>query len=129
MSSRTLKKSILNFWQEIIFIISIGIVLFNILQFNRTQNEFDAWDLLLLSITIPLFISLIGQLFWNNKILSTYLSILLIIASLIVVFMGVYYVGTTTSELLQAVTMLIIGIFLLLTAITMKRKQKSSIEI
>tara|TARA_R100001369_G_scaffold13583_1_gene27961 strand:+ start:202 stop:597 length:396 start_codon:yes stop_codon:yes gene_type:complete len=128
MKNRTLKKSLSKYWQEIVFIISIGIILFEITKFNLTQNSIDIWDLTLLSLILPLFVCLIGQLYWNNKTLSTFLSVLLIIGSLIVVFMAIYFVGTTSSELSQPISMLIFGIFLLFTAITMTGKRNNLSE-
>lgn len=124
MTNKRLEKSFLKYWQEIVFIISIITLLFEITRFNLTQNSIDNWDLMLLSLILPLFICLIGQLYWNNKTLSTFLSVFLTIGSLIVVIMAIYFIGTTSLKLPEAVSMLIFGVFLSYTAITMTRKQK-----
>ncbi len=88
METRVLKKSIFKYWQEIVFIISIGILIFEITKFNLTQNSIDSLDIALLSIVFPLFSCLIGQFYWNNKTLSTALSVLLSIGSFLVILMA-----------------------------------------
>ncbi|MEL0653311.1 hypothetical protein V6246_17960 [Algibacter sp. TI.3.09] len=128
MKTRIIKKSLLKYWQEIVFIISIGLLLFEITKFNLTQNSIDSWDIVLLSLIFPLFVCLIGQFYWNNKTLSTALSVLLTIGSFIVVLMALYFIGTTNSKFLQAISMLIFGIFLLFTAFTMTRKNRSNTQ-
>ena len=128
MKNIALRTSLTNNWQEIVFIISIGLILFEITKFNLTQNSIDNWDLTLLSLISPIFVCLIGQFYWKNRTLSTTLSVLLSIGSFIVVLMALYYTGTTNSKLAQAMLMLIFGVFLLFTAITMTRKNRKQIE-
>jgi uncharacterized membrane protein YfcA len=129
MKNRTFPQSFLKYWQEIVFIISIGILLFEITRFNLTQHSIDGWDFAILFLIVPLFICLIGQLYWNNKTLSIFLSFLLLMGSLIVVFMSIYFIGTTSSELPQAISMLIFGILFFYTAITMRLKTKMSLKV
>ena len=129
MNSKAQKRLVLKHWQEIVFIISIGLILFEIINFNLSQNSIDSWDIALLSFIFPLFVGLIGQLFWKNKTLSTALAMLLSIGSLIVILMACYFIGTTSSQHVQAILMLVVGIFLLFTAITMTRKNRSTMEI
>jgi peptidoglycan/LPS O-acetylase OafA/YrhL len=127
MKTRSL-KSLLKYWQEIVFIISIGILLFEIAKFNLVQNSIDVLDIALLSLILPLFICLIGQLYWNNKTLSIVLSAILSIASFILILMAFYFMATTSSKLLQAFTMLILGIFLLFAGLTMPGKNRQVVE-
>ncbi|MBS2214054.1 hypothetical protein KEM09_21795, partial [Carboxylicivirga mesophila] len=63
-------KTLLKYWQEIIFIVSIGLLLFEVTRYNLIQNSIDGWDIALLSFILPLFVCLIGQFYWNNKTLS-----------------------------------------------------------
>lgn len=124
MKNRTIIKSVLKNWQEFVFLISISTLLFEITRFNLSQNTIDNWDLALLSLIIPLFICLIRQLYWNNKLLSTFLTYFLTTASIIFVVMAIYFIGTTKSRFAEAHSMLIFGVFLIFTSITMRRKQK-----
>ena len=127
MKTRLL-NSFLKYWQEIVFIVLIGLLLFEITRFYLTQNSIDGWDIALLSFTLPLFICLIGQLFWNNRTLSIVLSVLLSVGSFAVILMAFYFIGTTSSKLIQAITMLILGVFLLFSALTMTRKSRNISE-
>ncbi|MBS2214037.1 hypothetical protein KEM09_21710, partial [Carboxylicivirga mesophila] len=71
------------------------------------------------------FVCLIGQFYWNNKTLSIILSVILSIGSFVLILMAIYFIGTTNSKLLQAISMLIFGVFLLFTGLTMTRKNRS----
>ncbi len=115
----------LKYWQEIVFIISIGLILFEVTRFNLIQNSVDGWDIALLSFALPLFVCLIGQFYWNSKTLSTILSVILSIGSFVFILMAIYFIGTTNSKLLQAISMLVFGVFLLFTGLTMTRKNRS----
>ena len=97
-------------------------VLFEITKFSLNQNSIDTWDIVLISLIVPLFIGLIGQLYWKNKTLSNALSILLSIGSSIVVLMAIYFIATTSSKLGQGISMFIYGMFLVFTALTMWKK-------
>ncbi|WP_430811654.1 MULTISPECIES: hypothetical protein [unclassified Carboxylicivirga] len=119
------QKTLLRYWQEIVFIISIGLILFEIAKFNLIQNSIDVWDIALLSFILPLFVCLIGQLYWKNRTLSIVLSVILSLGSFVLILMAIYFIGTTSSELLQAISMLIFGVFLLFTGLTMTRKNRS----
>ncbi|WP_430816596.1 hypothetical protein [Carboxylicivirga sp. RSCT41] len=118
-------KTLLKYWQEIIFIVSIGLLLFEVTKFNLIKNSIDGWDIALLSFILPLFVCLIGQFYWNNKALSIILSVILSIGSFVLILMAIYFIGTTNSKLLQAISMLIFGVFLLFTGLTMTRKNRS----
>lgn len=117
-------KSLLKYWQEIAFMVSIGLLLFEITRFNLTQNSIDGWDIALFSFFLPLFVCLIGQFYWNNKPLSKVLSLILSIGSFVLILMAFYFIGTTNSKLLQAILMLAFGIFLLFAGLTMTRKNR-----
>jgi hypothetical protein len=117
------QKSLLTYWQEIVFIVSIGILLFEITKFCLNQHTIDGWDIALLSFSLPLFTGLIIQLFWFNRTLSIVLSVLLSIGSFVFILMAFYFLGTTSSQLIQAISMLMLGIFLLFAGLTMTRKK------
>src|SRR5690554_5214185 len=107
------QKTLLRYWQEIVFIYSIGLLLFEIAKFNLIQNSIDGWDIALLSFILPLFVCLIGQLYWKNKTLSIVLSVILSLGSFVLILMALYFIGTTSSQLFQAISMLTFGVFLL----------------
>ncbi|TYA84247.1 hypothetical protein [Seonamhaeicola marinus] len=110
-------------WQEILFIISIGSLLFKVTKFNLTQRAIDGWDLALILLISPLLICLVGQLYWRNKTLSKVLSITLSIGAIIVILMGIYFVTTTTSNFGEAFLMLAFGATSLFAAMTMYRNK------
>jgi hypothetical protein len=117
-------KSVLKFWQEIVFAVSIGLLLIEITGSVMFRQTMDGWDILLVSFMFPLFICLIGQFFQKNETLAVYLSVLLGISSFVFILMALYFIATTGTKTVEAVTMLIFGIFLLVAAITMSFKKK-----
>lgn len=127
MKTGVIKTGLKN-WQEIIFTISIGVLLIEITRNNMVQNTIDGWDIALLFLIVPLLICLIGQFYWNNKTLSIILSVILSIGSFIFILMALYYLSTTNSKLFSALSMLIFGLFLFIAGLTMTRKNKRFIR-
>lgn len=117
-------RSLLLFWQEMLFILSIGLLLAEISRFYWIGNSIDAWDLVLLSFVLPLLVSLVGQLFWHNKGLAVFLSVVLAVSSFVIILMAIYFVATTSTSLSQAIFMLIFGLILLSAALTMTSKNR-----
>lgn len=126
MKTSILNKKLLLFWQEIVFILSTGVLLFEITKFGLNQNVFDIWDKAILNFVLLVFVTLLTQLYFNNKIVSTILSALLSLSSITVIFMALYSIGTSNSKLTQAIVMFFTGIFLLFTAITMATKNRTT---
>ena len=117
-------NSALKFWQEIIFVVSIGVLLIEITKSVMLRQTMDGWDIFLVCFILPLFICLIGQFFWKNEALAILLSVLLGSSSVIFIMMALYFLGTTSTKIIQAVAMLILGVFLFIAAVTMPKKNK-----
>jgi hypothetical protein len=121
-------KSALKFWQEIVFVVSIGLLLIEITKWVMLSQTMDGWDIFLVCSMLPLLVCLIGQLFWKNKALAIVLSCLLVLSSVIFILMSLYFIGTTSTKMIQAIAMFILGLFLLFAAVTMSRKFNSNIK-
>jgi len=121
-------KSVLKFWQEIVFLIPIvfgATALAKAVMFGYTM---DGWDIFLVCFFVPLLICIVGQFFWKNQTLSIILSVLLGISSFVVILMALYGISTTSIQLImtQSITMLIWGIIGTVAAITMSKKYFSN---
>lgn len=116
-------KSVLNFWQEIAFVVSIGLLLTEIVQRGIRSQSMDKWDIFLVCWMLPLSICLIGQFFWRKKILATILSVPLGLSSVITIFMGLYGIFNSPSYRTESIVMLIIGVILVVAAFQMSFKK------
>ena len=114
-------KSVLKFWQEIVFIVPIGFGLTALAKAVILGYTMDGSDIFLVCFFVPLLICLIGQFFWKSEVLAIYLSLLLGVSSLVVILMAMYGISTTsiTMIMIQSITMLIWGIIMFVAAITM----------
>jgi peptidoglycan/LPS O-acetylase OafA/YrhL len=114
-------KSVLKFWQEIVFAVSIGFVLTELAKAVILGHAMDGWDIFSVCFFMPLLICLIGQFFWKSRALTNVLSVLLGISSFAVILMAMYGISTTSIEtiMIQSVIMLIGGIIGVVAAITM----------
>ena len=112
-------------WQEIVFILAVGALLAEMTGYYLAHGSLDGWDIALFTFTLPIFICLIGQIWWHNRRVSIALSAILSAGSLIFILMAGYFIATTSSELPEAFSMLILGIFLLFSGVTMKRTTKT----
>jgi uncharacterized membrane protein len=74
-------KSALRFWQETVFIIAIGTMVFGITM-NITVAFQQAINIFFYFIFIVLIICLIGQFYWKNVVLGLYLAVLMGFGSL-----------------------------------------------
>ncbi len=118
MKTDSLKK-VTKFWQEITFVVLIGILLVEIVYWTNLGHAMDMWDIFLVCFFLPLLTCLIGQLFWKNKVLGTILSILLGLSSFIFILMSLYFIATTSTKMVQAITMFLLGLIMSTSAITM----------
>lgn len=113
-------KTVLKFWQEIVFVIPLGILLIEMSTkyFVVFRQTIDIVCFCFFSI---LLICLVGQFFWKNKILAVILSVVLGLSSFVLILISLYAL-TTSLQVVQAVTMLFLGLFLSFTAIKMFMK-------
>lgn len=125
MTAKSL-KSVLKFWQEIVFVVPIGFGLTALAITVMLGYTMDGWDILLVCFFVPLLICLICQFFWKSGVLSSILSVLLGISSFIVILMALYGISTTSIEtiMIQSIIMLIGGITGVVAAITMSASNK-----
>jgi hypothetical protein len=119
-------KSVLKFWQEIVFVVSIGLLLIEVTKWVIQSQTMDGWDIFLICSLLPVFICLIGQFFWKNKTLAICLSVLLGLSSVIAIFMALYGIFNSPSYRTESIAMLFIGVLLLFSAITMTKKFNQS---
>jgi uncharacterized membrane protein len=114
-------KSVLKFWQEIVFIIGLGILVGGITM-NISYSFQYTINIVFYSLFVLLLICLIGQLYWKNWTLALCLSAILGIGSF-------YMFMAVVSDLVKMTNLdpgLIFGLFLFLglvgIAITMPIK-------
>ena len=119
-------KLVLKFWQEIVFVVSILLLLIEIIGSVTLRQTMDRWDVFLVCWILPLLICLIGQLFWKNKAVAITLSILLGLSSVIVVCMAFYGIINSPSYRIESIAMLIIGIVSVIAALKMSTKYTPS---
>ena len=119
-------KSVLKFWQEIVFVVSIGLLFIEITTWTMRSQTMDGADIFLVFLFVPLLICLIGQFFWKNKVLAVALSALLGLSSVIVIFMALYGISNSPSYRAESIAMLFLGLVSIIAAITMSRKYNST---
>ena len=109
------------YWQEIVFVVPIGLLLFSITKSVMLRQTMDQWDIFLVCFFVPLLICLIGQFFWKNQTLALILMPILVITCLVVILMALYGISTTSIKLImtQSIIMLIVGIIGIVAAVTM----------
>jgi hypothetical protein len=69
-------KSALKFWQEIVFIIALGILVFGITM-NISKSFQNKINIVFYCVFVFLLICLIGQFYWKNVILALWLAAIL----------------------------------------------------
>lgn len=119
-------KLALKFWQEIVFVVAIGLLFAEMTKWVIQSQTIDGWDIFLICSLFPLFIFLIGQFFWKNKTVAIWLSVLLGLSSVITILMALWGFVNSPSYRIESMVMLVIGGFLLFSAITMTRKYSQS---
>lgn len=119
-------KSVREFWQEIVFVASIGLLLIEITKWVIRSQSMDGGDIFLVFWMLPLFACLIGQFFWKKKTLAIILSVPLGLSSVVTFFMALYGIFNSPSYRTESSAMLIIGVVLVLAAFTMPFKYESN---
>jgi len=124
-------KSVLKFWQEIVFMIPIGILMAVLLIDVFNGRLSDGLGIATTCLHVFLFICLAGQFFWKNGTLALCLTPLLILYSLFWIFVSyampryIDYNVPNPNNYLRPV-LLIGALFLIFAAITMSQKFFSS---
>jgi len=121
-----LLKSMLKFWQEIVLIATIGLLLIEIAKWVTRSQAMGGAEILLVVWFLPLFICLIGQFFLQNKTLAITLSALLGLSFLIVILMALWGISNSSSYRTESVAMLLIGLVSVIAVITMPLKYFSN---
>ena len=117
-------KSALKFWQEIIFMIPIGIsiIVFFIDIYNGRIFK-DGLNIAIVCFHVILFICIVGQFFWKNGTLSTCLAPLLVLYSL---FWAFAFFAMPMANPIEHVylrpVLVICALFFIFAAITMPNK-------
>jgi len=128
-------KSVLKFWQEIVFIIPTGILItvFLAQMFTGNPNNMlkDGLGIATFCFLAFLFICLVVQFFWKNETLAIVLTPILVLYSLFWIFVSyampryIDYNVPNPNNYLRPV--LFIGaLFLIFAAITMSKKYSSN---
>ena len=119
-----LLKSALKFWQEIIFIIELGLLVFG-MTMNANWVFKHVFSIVSYCIFVSLLICLVGQFFWKKLILAFLLAILLGLGSMYMTFTWlIYFCKMTTADdgYLFAIFLLVLYIGLTITAFSMPFK-------
>ena len=115
-------KSVLKFWQEIVLIVLIGLLLIEITKNRGLQQTMDGADIFMVIWFLPLLVCLIVQFFRKSEALALTLSVLLGISAVIVILMALWGISNSPSYRTESIAMLVIGMLSVIAAITMSRK-------
>lgn len=121
-------KSALKFWQEIALAVSIGLLLIEVCKWVMRSQTMGGAEIFLVVWFLPLFICLIGQMFWKNKTLAITLSVFLGLSSFIVLLMALWGISNSPSYRTESIAMFVVGVVSVITVITMPRKYNSNIS-
>ena len=120
-------KSVKKFWQEIIFMIPIGISIIVMLIDIYNGRINDGLGIAISCFHVILFICIVGQLFWKNGTLSICLAPLLVLYSLFWVF--AFYampMANPIEHVYLRPVLIICALFFVFVAITMSSKFSSN---
>lgn len=123
MKSISLKTAAI-FWQEIVFIIPLGVLLIE-MSTKYAVVFAQTFDMICFFFFLVLFICLIGQFSWKRKTLAIFLSWILGLCSAFLIFAALYAIAKS-PQLITSVAMLIFGFFLMIAAVTMPDKFASN---
>ena len=112
----------LKFWQEIVLIVPIGLLLIEITKNRGLQQTMDGADIFMVIWLLPLLVCLIVQFFRKSETLALTLSVLLGISAVIVTLMALWGISNSPSYRTESIAMLVIGMLSVIAAITMSRK-------
>jgi len=124
-----LLKSVIRFWQEIVFVVSIGFFLIALTKWAIQSQPIDGWIVFLVLWFLPLLICLIGQFFWKNQTLAIILSVLLGLSSVVVILMALVGIFFSPSYNTQHIPMFIIGVVCVIAAFKMFAKYDPNKEV
>ena len=124
-----LLKSALKFWQEIVLIIPIGILLIGMTKYVMRSQTMDGADIFMVIWFLPLLVCLVGQFFWKNEALAVILSVLLGLSSVIVILMALWGISNSPSYRTESIIMFVIGVVSVIAVITMPRKYNPNINV
>jgi len=106
-------KSILPFWQEIVFLIPLGLLLIDMtMNFSKVINS--SLSIFCLCLFLVLFVCLIGQLFWKNAVLGIYIAFILSICSIVMLLLFLAFLVKVTREDLNSIFVIVFGLTLFL---------------
>ena len=116
-------KTVLKFWQEIVFIIAIGIIVFGITM-NMKVSFQHVGNIIFYCIFVLLLVCLVGQFFWKNFALSLWLAVILGLGSMymIIAILYDYKNGDYHGTILGLMFGFFLAIGLTITAILMPVK-------
>ena len=120
MKEESLKRKVLRSWQEIFFIIPIGIFLFDVL-IGQPKIFYDGLGIATFCFHLVLFIYLVGQLFWKSVVLSSIFSPFVVLYSIFWIFSSVYMLIANSDKILYT-AIFFLTIFSIFPAFTMLRK-------
>jgi len=119
---KSLKATVLKFWQEIVLVVPIGLFLIALTKWAIQSQSIEGWIVFLVIWFLPLFICLIGQFFWKNEALAAILSVLLGISSVIVTIMAFFAIFYSPSYITQHIPMFVVGVICVIAAFKMFTK-------
>jgi len=117
-------KSALKFWQEIIFILALGVLVFFWIK-NISVASKQVGNIVFFGILILSMICLIGQLYWKNLVLALLLASIFGLSSIYMTFawlLELVKMTTTEEGYIFGVLSLILSMGLAATAISMAIK-------
>ena len=117
-------KSVLSFWQEIVFIIVIGFLVYGI-TINMAVAFQQVVNIVFYGIFIVLIACLIGQFYWKNLILGLQLAVLLGFGSIwmaLAVMSDIAKLNKGGGAVFELTFAFVLSIGLIIAAISMPRK-------
>lgn len=123
-------KSLLKFWQEIVFIIGLGILIGGITM-NISNSFQHTINIIFYSLFVLLLFCLIGQFYWKNRILSVWLAIVLGLGSIYMIlaaFSDLVKMTTSDEGYLNTVFAMLLFMGLTVVAFSMPFKYYKSVN-
>lgn len=121
-------KSLLKFWQEIVFIIGLGILIGGITM-NISNSFQHTINIIFYSLFVLLLSGLIGQFHWKNRILAVWLAVLLGLGSfymILAAFSDLANMTTSDEGYLNTVLAMLLFMGLTVVAFSMPFKYYKS---
>lgn len=120
MEIRSFVTTTIKFWQEIVFVIPVGIFLIDL--FIGHPEMFDeVFDIAIICFHLVLFICLVGQFFWKNRKVAIVLTPFLLLYSFFGVFVS-YAMPKDNPYSHLRILILILALFFVVATISMLEK-------